>query len=246
MGLIILQLECDKSFTRSDALAKHLRLQHKMAPPAPGRGGFRKRKRGADDQEPGNASTSHALPSGPPNDGSGTFATFKFEPSPYPDDMNAPTNYANGHRRSSSPHHRLSRHRPGSLDHDGLDDDDGYNSAGSDVLPEYLQKQYNPETKTIQGRTPAMVMYLLMKAKHRYALEQHESILEELRLAKSELQEQRNRKDAALDQLLGAMFGSRAEEFMSQLPPPPPPPGMMIPPSYPGMPPPPHLNGSNR
>lgn len=36
--------ECDKSFTRSDALAKHMRLQHGISPPLPGRGN-RKRKR---------------------------------------------------------------------------------------------------------------------------------------------------------------------------------------------------------
>ncbi|KAG6878595.1 hypothetical protein C0993_003050 [Termitomyces sp. T159_Od127] len=231
--------QCDKSFTRSDALAKHLRLQHNIEPPAPGRGGHRKRKRGANDQGPGNASTSHAPPPGPPNDNFGTYTTFKFEPSP--DDSTPPANYANGLRRSHSPH-RTSRHHAGSPDHDGPDDDDGYHS-GSDVLPEYLQNQYDPETKTIQGRSPAMVMYLLMKAKHRYALEQHETLLEELRLAKAELQEQRDHKDAALDQLLGAMFGPRAEEFMSQLQPP----GMVIPTSYPpGMPPNPHMNGSGR
>lgn len=203
MDLIILQPECDKSFTRSDALAKHLRLQHNIEPPAPGRGGNRKRKRGADDQGLGNASTSHAPPPGTSNDYSGTFTTFKFEPSP--DDLNPPSYYTNGHRRSPSPH-RLSRHLAGSPDYDGPDDDDGYNS-GSEVLPEYLQKQYDSETKTIQGRSPAMVMYLLMKAKHRFALEQHESLLEELRFVKAELQEQQNRKDAALDQLLGTMFG---------------------------------------
>jgi uncharacterized Zn-finger protein len=38
--------ECDKSFTRSDAMAKHMRLQHNISPPLPGRGGNRKRKRG--------------------------------------------------------------------------------------------------------------------------------------------------------------------------------------------------------
>jgi hypothetical protein len=42
-------LECDKSFTRSDALAKHMRLQHNLTPPAPGRGGARKRKRGVEE-----------------------------------------------------------------------------------------------------------------------------------------------------------------------------------------------------
>ncbi|KAG5728474.1 Zinc finger protein [Termitomyces sp. T112] len=234
--------ECDKSFTRSDALAKHLRLQHNIEPPAPGRGGYRKRKRGTDDQGSGNGSTSHAPPPGLLNDNSGTFNTFKFEPSPYPDDQNSPANYLNGHRRSPSPHH-LSRQRAGSPEYEGPDDDDS-NNSGPDVLPEYLQKQYDPETQTIQGRSPAMVMYLLMKAKHRYALEQHESLLEELRLAKLELQDQRDRKDAALDQLLGSMFDSRAEEFMSQLPPAP---AMMISSSYPpGMPPPPPMNGSSR
>ncbi|KIM44298.1 hypothetical protein M413DRAFT_443307 [Hebeloma cylindrosporum] len=37
---------CDKPFTRSDALTKHMRLQHNILPPAPGRCGSRKRKRG--------------------------------------------------------------------------------------------------------------------------------------------------------------------------------------------------------
>ncbi|KAG6821530.1 hypothetical protein H0H93_000039 [Arthromyces matolae] len=198
--------ECDKSFTRSDALAKHLRLQHNIEPPAPGRGGNRKRKRAADDQAPGNTLTSHGPSAGGPLNNSSSFNTFKFEPSPYPDDSHRPTTFANGHRRSPSPYHPHPRRRPGSPDHD-VSDDDGYNSSRSDILPGYLQKQYDPKTKTIQGRSPAMVKYLLMKAKHRYALEQHESLLEELRLAKEELTDQRERKDAALDQLLGTMFG---------------------------------------
>lgn len=50
--------ECDKSFTRSDALSKHMRLQHNLTPPAPGRGGARKRKRGV---EEGNNAFSVAL-----------------------------------------------------------------------------------------------------------------------------------------------------------------------------------------
>lgn len=37
--------ECDKSFTRSDAMAKHMRLQHNISTLPPGRGGNRKRKR---------------------------------------------------------------------------------------------------------------------------------------------------------------------------------------------------------
>ncbi|KZS92889.1 hypothetical protein SISNIDRAFT_485843 [Sistotremastrum niveocremeum HHB9708] len=41
--------ECDKSFTRSDALAKHMRQQHNISPPLPGRGSNRKRKREEND-----------------------------------------------------------------------------------------------------------------------------------------------------------------------------------------------------
>ncbi|KAG6910933.1 hypothetical protein DXG01_005987 [Tephrocybe rancida] len=233
--------ECDKSFTRSDALAKHLRLQHNIEPPAPGRGGYRKRKRGADDQL--SASTSQAPTTYvAPSDNSGTFSTFMFQPSPYPDELNIPVTHTNGHRRSPSPHHRPPRRRAGSPERNGPDDDDGYNSTGSDTIPDYLRKQYNPETNTIQGRSPAMVMYLLMKAKHRYALDQQESLLTELRDAKTELERQRDEKDVALDQLLGNMFGPRAEELMSQMPPPP---GMILSPSYPMLLPP-HMNGNGR
>ncbi|KAG6910945.1 hypothetical protein DXG01_005999 [Tephrocybe rancida] len=51
--------ECDKSFTRSDALAKHLRLQHNIEPPGPGRGSYRKRRRLEPDDQV-SASTSQA------------------------------------------------------------------------------------------------------------------------------------------------------------------------------------------
>ncbi|KAG6810952.1 hypothetical protein H0H92_009655 [Tricholoma furcatifolium] len=204
--------ECDKSFTRSDALAKHLRLQHNIEPPPPIRGGSRKRKR-ADDQASTNASGSTSHPpqsTGGMGENSGTFNTFFFEPNPYVDDALKSTPYANGNR--AGPH--APRHRAGSPDHNGMDDDDGYNSTGSDTLPEYLAREYDPETKTIHGRPPAMVMYILMKAKHRYALEQHQSLLEEHRIMKAELERQVHMKDVALDQLLGTMFGPQAEEFM--------------------------------
>ncbi|KAG6842023.1 hypothetical protein C0991_003549 [Blastosporella zonata] len=206
-----------------------------MEPPAPSRGGYRKRKRTADDQPSGSASTVAQAPA----DNSGTFSTFKFEPSPYPEEAGIPLNHANGYRRSVSPHHRP-RRRAGSPH--GPEDDDGYNSAESDSLPDYLLKQYNPETKTILGRSPAMIMYLLMKAKHRYALEHQESLIHELHDSKVELQRQWDEKDAALDQILGTMFGPQAEELMSQVPPPP---GMTVSPSYP-MAMPTHMNGNGR
>ncbi|KAG6817834.1 hypothetical protein H0H87_001666 [Tephrocybe sp. NHM501043] len=232
--------ECDKSFTRSDALAKHMRLQHNIDPPAPGRGGHRKRKRGAEDRASGTPSTSRVPLSAAPGDVSGTFGTLKFENSPYPEDAGVSANHTNGHRRSPSPRHRQSRRRPGSPPGVGLnDDDDGY---GSDTLPEYLLQKYDPETKKILGRSPDMVMYLLMKAKYRYALQQQELLINDLHNIKQELQRQRDEKDAALDQLLATMFGPQAEELIAQIPPPS---SMMVPPPYP-TPLPMHMNGNGR
>ena len=57
------------------------------------------------------------------------------------------------------------------------------------------------------GRTPAMVMYLLMKAKHRYALKENESLLEELRVARAELKRERDQKEMMLDRYLLSAFG---------------------------------------
>ncbi|KAJ2913079.1 hypothetical protein MD484_g7330, partial [Candolleomyces efflorescens] len=79
--------ECDKSFTRSDALAKHMRQQHNISPPAPGRGGSRKRKRGTAAADPAPdtptpapvPSPSSAVP-GPSAIGGG-FNTFKIDSS---------------------------------------------------------------------------------------------------------------------------------------------------------------------
>ncbi|TFK25905.1 hypothetical protein FA15DRAFT_668061 [Coprinopsis marcescibilis] len=72
--------ECDRSFTRLDALHKHTRQQHNILPPnmppPSGRGGSRKRKRGGDDASDGTAS---AGPSSVPLN-TGTFNTFKIEP----------------------------------------------------------------------------------------------------------------------------------------------------------------------
>ncbi|GLB34020.1 putative zinc finger protein, C2H2 type [Lyophyllum shimeji] len=227
--------ECDKSFTRSDALAKHLRLQHNIEPPAPGRGGYRKRKRGADEQAP--ATSSQVQPTTSSNN-AGTFATFKVEPSPYSDSQTdtrfgpSHSHEPNGRYRSVSPHYPPPRRRAGSPGREPHhpEDDEGYTSAAEDQLPAHLLPHYDPATNTVLGRSPSMVMYLLMKAKHRYALEQHESLLEELRVAKAELKRERDEKEAMLDQLLGSMFGAQAEPFMSHMPPTP---NVMMAPSYP-------------
>jgi hypothetical protein len=75
-----LALECDKSFTRLNALAKHMRLQHNVDASAPGRGGNRKRKR--DREEPSHPTISIA--SDP-----ASFSIFKVEPHT-PSEMHLP------------------------------------------------------------------------------------------------------------------------------------------------------------
>ncbi|KAF8630580.1 hypothetical protein AX17_005392 [Amanita inopinata Kibby_2008] len=202
--------ECDKSFTRSDALAKHMRQQHHIEPPAPGRGGSRKRKRNADEAPGAQATGTAADSAGASTSG---FNTFKVEPDAglgLPDEF--PRSFISGwSSRPGSP-------RPG-------DEDEG-NSSSEDVLPAHLVPHCVPETGLIMGRTPAMIMYLLMKAKHKYALEQHESLLEELRVARAELKREKEDKESMLDQYLVSAFGLQAEEVVAPLQPPP---GMDLP-----------------
>ncbi|KAF8655492.1 hypothetical protein AX16_003022 [Volvariella volvacea WC 439] len=284
--------ECDKSFTRSDALAKHMRLQHNISPPAPGRGGSRKRKRAAADDGPsvglsapllttGGAGAVHgslsAMAAGSGSGAAGAsssslmtrdrgdkmaiddpglddlgaggasgFVAFKVDA---PDmDMSMSLGMgagmgrrrANGRYRSPSPHFPpggFSRGRgesPGHLANgaSGLggagggeggpgqggaagaagENDEGYNSSSSsDSLPAHLQQHYDPETNTVLGRSKAMVKYILMKAKERYALEQHVELLEQLRVVRNEYKREKEEKERLLDELLRRQFGSQAE-----------------------------------
>lgn len=52
-----------------------------------------------------------------------------------------------------------------------------------------------------------MVMYLLMKAKCRYASEQHDVLMDELRATRQELRRLRDEKERALDDVLRLSFG---------------------------------------
>ncbi|KDR72931.1 hypothetical protein GALMADRAFT_158573 [Galerina marginata CBS 339.88] len=234
--------ECDKSFTRSDALAKHMRLQHNISPPAPGRGGSRKRKRGAaDDQTQGTStpvpSVVASVPSSiPPN--ASAFTTFKVEPhTPSEAGVVEEANHDYFNRGKTGPstngrQRRLPRasqlqlqpqHTPSPDDvaqgqaqagvpgGDEEDPDaDGYLSSASDVLPPKLQAQLDETTGLVLGRTPAKVMYLFMKAKERYAVQQHEELKEQLRVAKSEMMKEKEAKEGVLDELLGRMLGPEA------------------------------------
>lgn len=161
-----------------------MRMQHNMVPPAPGRGGNRKRKR--DETEPSAQLT---------NDG---YSTFKVDPpdngefddrmSPIDANGDHPNGNGNGNRRSLSP------------DFDDESDPD-------DEIPPHLLAMQDPSTGMILGRTPAMVKYILLKAKSSHLLEEHAHLIEELRMVRHEEQQWRERKDVLLDQVLRANFG---------------------------------------
>ncbi|PCH34634.1 hypothetical protein WOLCODRAFT_139478 [Wolfiporia cocos MD-104 SS10] len=181
--------ECDKSFTRSDALAKHMRIQHNISPPLPGRGGNRKRKR----EEPEASGAPHAAEPSPYG-----YSTFKVEPHADPsteDVAHAPVPHGSAAALAANP-----------ADYYPEDPDE-------DDLPTYLMAQQDKATGLIMGRSPAMVRYLIMKAKYRYALEQHEALVEDLRTLRHEERCWRERKDLVLDELLQQQFGDQAGEL---------------------------------
>lgn len=84
------------------------------------------------------------------------------------------------------------------------DAEDGEDDDEDDPL---VHAVVDPTTGLIMGRTPAMVRYLITKAKYRYALEQHEALIEELRMARFQLGVERREKDECLDHFLRANFG---------------------------------------
>ncbi|KAJ7656346.1 hypothetical protein DFH06DRAFT_1199313 [Mycena polygramma] len=222
--------ECDKSFTRSDALAKHMRLQHNISPPAPGRGGSRKRKRNPEDDEKSpNTPPPPPAPVVVPSQSSFAYGTFKVEPNP-PLETEDPTTVVSTTSVLDSRDfelERLARNPPLSPISAGLrtpprlpeDDDEAPPSAES--LPPHLRARYDPVEDRVLGRSPAMVMYLLMKAKHRYAMQQHGQLMEELRVTRAELKREKDEKELALDNLLRGYFGSQAEHLIEPVPLPP-------------------------
>ncbi|KAJ7180930.1 hypothetical protein C8R46DRAFT_1319387 [Mycena filopes] len=217
--------ECDKSFTRSDALAKHMRLQHNISPPLPGRGGSRKRKRSSEDAADSQAPRTPPPPPVPTGPQPSSFSTFKVEPNP-PLETEDPAAVASTtsvldardfeveltpqqleHQQRNprlSPISAGMRTPPRVAEPD--EDEDALVSV--ETLPAHLRARYVPGENHVMGRSPAMVMYLLMKAKHRYAAQQHEQLQDELRAIRAELKREKDDKELALDRLLRGYFGS--------------------------------------
>ena len=197
-----------------------MRLQHNISPPAPGRGGgSRKRKRVPDDQ-PQDTSVPVASTSVPASyANAGGFTTFKIQPrtpseamedlefNPRSDSlsMRSHKNSTNGRQKRQLRQNPLLPHNTPSPDMHG-EEEDGYTSSSSDILPPHLQSLIDDKTGLVLGRSPAMVMYLLMKAKHHCAHEQNELLLEQLNAVKAELKKEKEDKEASLDQFFQAML----------------------------------------
>ena len=199
-----------------------MRLQHNISPPAPGRGGgSRKRKRAPDDQTQETsapvAPTSVPVPYAISNVSG--FTTFKIHPrtsseamedielNPRQDSLvRSHKASTNGRQKRQLRQNLLLPHNTPSPDVQPAEDEDGYTSSSSDVLPPHLQSHYDDKTGLVLGRSPAKVMYLLMKAKHHYAHEQNEMLLEELQAVKAELKKEKEEKEASLNQFFQAML----------------------------------------
>jgi hypothetical protein len=133
-----------------------MRLQHNMPPPPSGRGaaGTRKRKRSLSPTQVN-----------PPAPEQSAFNTFKLEPQ-------TPSELENGIGGGGDYFSTLTR-----------EEDDNEDDGEDDGLPPHLLQHMDPRTGLILGRSPALVKYIIQKAKLRYALETHESLIEELRCA---------------------------------------------------------------
>ena len=201
-----------------------MRLQHNISPPAPGRGGSRKRKRGADDQTQGTATPVASVvdsPSGAVSNAS-AFIQFKVDahtPSELGgENANDPSQdyfsvkgstkstAANGRpKRTLKPSPLQPQHTPPMEDHAG-EEEEGYASSSSDVLPPDLQALMDETTGLIMGKTPTKVMYLILKAKHRYAMEQNAALADEFKRVRRQLEKEKEEKEVTLDLVFNRSF----------------------------------------
>jgi hypothetical protein len=79
--------------------------------------------------------------------------------------------------------------------------------SDDDQLPSTLAPHYDPQTGLVHGRTVPRAKYLVMKAKHRYALQEHELLIEELNLVREEEAKLRKSKEEVFDRVLEVEIG---------------------------------------
>ena len=72
---------------------------------------------------------------------------------------------------------------------------------------EFLPEEMDPSTGLVNGCRPSKARYLISKAKYRYAMGEHERLLETLKWLQEETQRLRLSKDEALNDLLKKQYG---------------------------------------
>lgn len=85
------------------------------------------------------------------------------------------------------------------------------------MLPPSLLVHYDESTGLVMGKPRTKAMYLLMKAKHRYAAEQHDILSGELRNARAQLEHEKLEKESALNEVLQRMLGCAIISFLALL-----------------------------
>ncbi|KAF7301985.1 C2H2-type domain-containing protein [Mycena indigotica] len=118
---------------------------------------------------------------------------------------------------------------PPRLEEDNEDDDLRFSIEN---LPPHIRARVDPVDGQIDGQYSApKVMYLILKAKHRYALQHQEQLKSELNSIRDELRYYKSEKEIALNNLMRGYIGPRSEILIEpiyipepvQRPPSPPP-----------------------
>jgi hypothetical protein len=191
-------LECDKSFTRSDALTKHMRVVHGMETQFPKSTQQKKRKREDSDaeEEPFVAPDSNGE-----DDDAGDYDE---------DDAYNPRGRKGRGRRGKAAGHtaeatvvpvKMEGQQPTVATADAEPD---MSDPESD---EFLPEEVDPVTGLVKGCRPSKARYLICKAKYRYAMGEHERLLETLKWLQEETQRLRLSKNDALNDLLKKQYG---------------------------------------
>jgi len=87
-------------------------------------------------------------------------------------------------------------------------------SDDDEELPPQLAAAADPKTGLIYGRPPAMVKYMITKAKYQWITGEHQLLLGELEQLKQEQLALEHKKDLVLDEVLRTTFGAQAEAFV--------------------------------
>ncbi|KZV90508.1 hypothetical protein EXIGLDRAFT_720285 [Exidia glandulosa HHB12029] len=215
------QPACDRSFTRADALNKHLRQQHALDIPMPGRGGNRKRKSRQGDAQPASSEPTSSTSRSVSDQRVPSVADATTE-NPLPRRPPQPQ-VLETHPAAAQARPAPEPHAAPVVTHDGpqpqrLPPLNAPTEPHSHARSSYAHSI--PPADSVAGTThPAAVgrykaSYLVEKAKYGYAVREHEMLAEELAYVRHQEDIAYRDKERMLDQVLQSAFGSNAENFL--------------------------------